>query len=71
MSGQSSEGMIQNMLTTITQARKDIGNTRKTMTLLVHDEKGGIGGAAAFIALLQLLEKIDDAVTVAKSHVGK
>ena len=59
------------MLTTITQARKDIGNSHKTITLLVHDEKGGIGGAAAFIALLQLLEKIDDAVTVAKSHVGK
>ena len=71
MSGQASEGMIQNMLTTITQARKDIGNTHKTMTLLVHDEKGAIGGAAAFIVLLQLLEKIDDAVTVAKSHVGR
>ena len=70
-SGELSEVTIQNMLTTITQARKDIGNTRETMTLLVQDEQGGVGGAAVFIALIQLLEKIDDAVIAAKSHVGK
>ena len=66
-----SDVMVQNMLTTITQARKDIGNTHETMTLLVHDDPGGVGGAAVFVALLRLLEQIDDAVTAAKSHGGK
>ena len=70
-SGELSEAMIENMLTTLTQSRKEIGNSQEMTTMLVHDEHGGAGGASVFTALLYLLEEVDDAVTAAKSHVGK
>ena len=66
-----SETMIVKMLTALTQSRKEIGNNQDMTTMLVHDEQGGKVGAAVFVALLYLLEEIDDAVMAAKSHVGK
>lgn len=66
-----SETMIKNMLTTLTQARTEIGNNQEMTTILVHDEQGGTKGAGVFIALLYLLEEVDDAVMAAKSQVGK
>ena len=70
-SAELSETMMQKMLTTLTQARKEVGNGQEMTTILVHDEKGGTGAAAVFVALLYLLEEVDDAVAAAKSHVGK
>ena len=66
-----SETMKVNMLTSLTQSRKKIGNNEEMTTIFVHDEPGGAGGAAVFAALLYLLEEIDDAVMASKSHVGK
>ena len=63
--------MIENMLTMLTQSRKEIGNNKEMTTILVHDHQGGSGGAAILAALLYLLEEVDHAVTAAKSHVGK
>ena len=47
------------LLSAISLMRKLIGKDKTTMNMVVQDSSGGVGGAAVFVILLQLLEAID------------
>ena len=64
---QSSDA-IDRILRTITYVRKEMTTNRQQLIMLVQDENEGVSAAAIFVALLILLEKIDDAFVTMDSH---
>ena len=60
MKGTISDETIRQLLVSLSLFRKEIGNNRENVNLVLQDEFSGSSGAAVFIALLELLEKIDD-----------
>ena len=58
-----SDEKIKKLLTAITLIRKEIGTNRDSVNIVLQDDYSGSSGAAVFLALLEMLESIDDAIT--------
>ena len=58
-----SDENIRQLLTAITLIRKEIGTNRDSVNMVLQDDFSGSSGAAVFLALLEMLESIDDAIT--------
>ena len=50
------------MIKTVTVVRRGIGNNRDFVTVLAHDGNSGSSGAAVFVCLLHVMERIDDLI---------
>ena len=68
--GDVSESQIKEMLITITLIRKHIGRHNTGFNIVAHDEHSGASAAAVFVALIQLLETIDDSTLPEASCSG-
>ena len=57
-----SEKDSKNLLTFINFVRREIGKPSKDFTMAVHDSDGGVGGAATFIVLHQMMQDVDSKI---------
>ena len=57
-----SKDAIEQMLTTIVHIRKEMGIHRQKLIISIQDEESGVSEAAIFVALLTLLEQVDEAL---------
>ena len=53
---------VEKILTAITYFRKELNNDQQKMILSIQDDENGVADAAVFVALLTLLEQIDEAL---------
>ena len=51
-----------NLVSTISLLRNMIGKDNTTANIVVQDANGGVGGAAVFVILLQLLQAVDESI---------
>ena len=54
-------------LSAISLIRKMIGKGKSTVNMVVQDNKGGVGGAAVYVALLQLMQAVDESIESANA----
>ena len=53
---------VYNFISAVCLVRKENGPEKDSITVLIHDSKGGISGAAIFLALYNLLQRVDEEV---------
>ena len=56
----SSSEETRDLLTALCLIRKEMGLEKDRLKVLVHDPEGGIGGAAVFVALYELIQMVDE-----------
>ena len=65
------EKTVSQILTTIAVVRKEVGKGQEYVTILAHDDQGGISGAAVFVTLYDLLQIVDTAILTKKVNTDQ
>ena len=68
ISGEFSKAEMENFLSFFCLVRQELTLSKDEMTIVVHDVDGGVGPAAIWVALYELLQKVDEVMPTEKTE---